>query len=340
MSNISSVNLTADMTGNTTFNNLGIDINASSSTGNITINETAGNNLSITTGSGNDTVNLSNGNDSVELGEGSDRVNISHTNLDINDNITDSGTVGTDTLNITSSGNIDSANLIDVSGFENLNLYSGDDNISFDNLTEFNNFINEFTDIVDSGGNDTLSFGSSSISGDLDFSKLSEFENLNLSSNDDNITLSGDEPSNINGGAGNDNFTLDFANIDNFTIDGGSDTTADRVSLTGTTQNITSDTVFGHANSFTNMEEIDFTNLNLDGTAGSAEFELTADLLNSWAGDSSTSLKLILDADDASKLKFTDSSNTVQGDGASSISAGTYTLNDNGTTVTLDIEIQ
>ncbi|PUE63302.1 hypothetical protein B0174_12050, partial [Arcobacter caeni] len=67
MSNISSVDLTANMTGNTTFNNLSVDINASSSTGNITINETAGNNLSIITGSGNDEVNLSNGNDTVEL---------------------------------------------------------------------------------------------------------------------------------------------------------------------------------------------------------------------------------------------------------------------------------
>ena len=77
----------------------------------------------------------------------------------MNDNISDTGSTGTDVLNITNSGTIDSANLIDAKGIETLNLSSGNDTITFDDTAEFNAFRNNFTDIVDAGGSDTLSFG-------------------------------------------------------------------------------------------------------------------------------------------------------------------------------------
>jgi hypothetical protein len=296
----------------------------------VTINDSAGNE-NITGTSNSDTLNLNGGNDTVNLGEGSDTVNVNIGNIDANDNITDTGTSGIDTLNVNGAGTIDSAALIDVNGFETLNLGSSDNTITFDDSTEFNAFRNEFTDIVDAGGNDTLSFASSAVTGNLDFSKLTEFENLNLSSVDDNITLSGDEPENVNGLAGNDTFSLDFSNVSNFTIDGGAND--DTVNITGTSSSISSDTNIFAAGAFDNIETLDLTAVNLtvgsDTSDGgtSAEYQLTGSLINSWT--SSNSLKLTLDADSASKLEFTNSTGTKYGgddSNTTSITNGTYTL--------------
>ena len=192
---VGSGNLAITMTSGQTLDLSGI---TNSLSGNLTIEDSAGNE-NITGTSVNDTLTLSSGNDTVNLGDGSDVINTTIANLNTADNISDTGTTGTDTLNITNSGTIDSANLIDVSGIEILNLSGGNDTITFDDTAEFNAFRDNFTDIIDAGGNDTLSFGSTAVTGDLDFSKLGEFENLNLSSANDNLTISGDEPTNING---------------------------------------------------------------------------------------------------------------------------------------------
>jgi hypothetical protein len=227
-------------------------------------------------------------------------------------------------------------------------MSNSDDTITFDDKTEFDNFISEFTTITDTGGNDTLSFGSTAVSGDLDFSKLEEFENLNLSSGNDSLTISSDEPENINALDGDDSFTLDFSNIDNFTLDGAAG--SDSIILTGTSNAISADENFGHGNSFNNIETLDFTNFDMDTSSG-AEFELTGVLITQWT-DSNYSLKLTLDSDDASRLEFTDvGPDGIAGNGndtkyggddadATAMANGTYTLRDtvNDVDVTLTID--
>ena len=219
-------------------------------------------------------------------------------------------------------------------------MSASDDTIAFDDTTEFNAFRNEFTNIVDAGGNDTLSFGTSAVTGDLDFSKLGEFENLNLSSVSDNLTISGDEPDNINGLGGDDQFTLNFSNVSNFNINGGSG--EDKVNITGTSSSISTDTNIFGAGAFDNIEALDLTATNLvvgaDTSDGgtNAEYTLTGSLINSWT--SSNSLKLTLNSDVASKFEFTNNSGTKYGGDDSdrtAIANGTYTL-DNGATLIID----
>jgi len=306
--------------------------------GNLTISDNTGNE-NITGTAGNDILNMSSGNDTVNLGGGNDTINVTVANLDINDNITDAS--GTDILNITTSGTIDSANLIDVSGIETLNLSSGDDTITFDTVTEFNNFRNEFTtDIVDAGGTDSLSFGSSAISGDLDFSKLAEFENLNLSSVADSLIVSGDEPDIINGLGGDDTFTINFSNLANFDFDGGSGT--DTVSVNGTGTGATADGAdFGTVTSatFTNIETLDLTGLDFSGFGDDQEYLFTDALLDSWNGAGST-FTLKINAEDAENIKFTEQSGTIRdgngaGDSGNTITTGDYDLGN--TTLHIDI---
>jgi hypothetical protein len=318
-----------------------LNLSSVTSTGTITINDAAGNE-NITGTSAADILNLTSGDDTINLGGGNDTINIAHSNIDINDNITD--TSGTDILNITSSGMIDSANLIDVSGIETLNLSSGDDTITFDDVTEFNNFRTEFSNIVDAGGTDNLSFGLASVIGDLDFTNLSEFENLNLSSSADNLTVSGDEPANIFGLDGDDIFTLNFSNLTN--LNAGNDT--DTVALTGNTgTSISADTVFGKAAQFDNIETLDMSNLTLNTADANTEFEITSSLIDEWT-DADNDLTLVLNgASQADQIKFTDVGvDGLKGTGddrvfdgqANVASAGTYTLDETtGTTLTIDL---
>ena len=302
-----------------------LNLSSITSTGTLTINDSSGNeNISGT--SSNDTLNLNGGNDTVNLGDGSDTVNVNISNLNTNDNITDTGASGTDTLNVNGAGTIDSSALIDVSGFETLKLGSSDNTITFDDTTEFNAFRNEFTDIVDAGGNDTLSFGSIAVTGDLDFSKLSEFENLNLSSTNDNLTLSGDEPSNINGLGGNDQFTLDFSSVK--TLNGGLDT--DTVKFTGATSTISTDSQFTPNSSFINIEELDISSLSLNTANASTEFEFTDALLQSWTGNATGNLKLSLTSSQAELIKFTDTTSGTERNSYSSGNTGSD-ISDNTT---------
>ncbi|MGB5793416.1 hypothetical protein, partial [Poseidonibacter sp.] len=147
---------------------------------------------------------------------------------------------------------------------------------------------------------------------------------------------------------GDDDFTLDFTNIDSFNIDGGSDTSGDKVNLTGSTNSISSDTNLANVNAFDNIEEIDFSNLTLNVNADNsdggtnAEFNLTADLIKNWT-DNANSLKLTLTSDDASKLEFTDKlGNKIGGDDSDSSAITdntTYTLSDGTNDISLVIDI-
>lgn len=185
-----------------------------------------------------------------------------------------------------------------------------------------------------------VSFGTTAVTGDLDFSNLSEFENLNLSSANDNLTISGDEPDNINGLGGDDQFTLNFSNVSNFNINGGDG--EDKINVTGTSSSISTDTNIFGAGAFDNIEALDLTATNLDVGADTsdggtyAEYTLTGALINSWT--SSNSLKLTLDADAASKFEFTNNYGTKYGgddSGTTAITNGSYTL-DSGATLIVE----
>jgi len=303
-----------------------LDLSSINSTGTVTINDSTGNE-DITGTSTDDILNLNSGNDTVNLGAGNDTIKVDIADLDINDNITD--TSGTDNVTFNDSGTIDSADVIDFSGIETLNMYSGDDTVTFDDVSEFDNFRNEL-DVVDSGGTDTLKFGSTSVTGDLNFNNLDEFENLELSSTNDDVTLSGDEPDNIYGLGGDDSFTLDYSNVSSFTtIDGGAD--VDEVIVQGTFA--ANNTDFGTVNDYDNIETLDISGMSLTGT-DSDEIQFTGDLINEWTngGAVSGALTLQLTADQMENIGYTDSGSTYQ----SSVSDGvTYNL-ENGATLTIE----
>lgn len=231
-----------------------------------------------------------------------------------------------------------------LSGFENLNLSNGNDIILFDDTTQFNDFNTNFNSIDANGGSDTIEFDSSSVNGNLDFSNLSGFENLNLSSASDSIVLDLDEPSNIDGKAGDDNFSLDFSNIGNFTIEGGAN--SDTISLSGNAVEVTNDLdkLFGNLESFNGIEHIDISSLN--GGAGFSsdldkEFEITNSMVEDWLGSTSGDLKLSLTKEQAENLSFTTSdlqehNSSISGSANSIDDGGVYNL-DGDTTLTIDL---
>ena len=222
--------------------------------------------------------------------------------------------------------------MIDFSGIETLNMYSGDDTVTFDDVSEFDNFRNELN-VVDSGGTDTLQFGTTSVTGNLDFTNLDEFENLELSSVADNITLSGDEPDNIYGLGGDDTFTLDYSNVSSFTtLDGG--VGSDEISLTGTFA--ANNANFGSVDDYDNIETLDISNMSLTGTDDN-EVIFTDALFDSWNG-AGTNFTLKLDSSQAENISITAGGTTYDGaatgDSGSTISETTYNLGN--TTLTID----
>ena len=253
--------------------------------------------------------------------------------------------IGYEDITVSSSGSYNATDILDFDTSGKLNLASGDDTITFDNKTEFDNFKNKFSDIIDAGGNDTIKFASSSVSGDLDFGKLTEFENLELSSTNDSITLSGDEPSNVKGLGGDDSFTLDFSKVSSFTTDGGSG--SDTVSITGDTgSDITSDTAIGFYSNLNNIETIDFTNLTFNVGSDTSDGGTKADYVfnGEWIHtiSSNDEITLILDSDDAGKLEFRDNNNVKYGgddSDANTITNGTYTLHDDADNLDVTLHI-
>ncbi|MFV0561541.1 beta strand repeat-containing protein [Malaciobacter mytili] len=315
--------------------------NVSSTLGVVTINDSASN-VNIQGSAGDDILNLNGGDDTANLANGNDSVNIDIANLSNADSI--DGSIGSDSFNFTTSGTIDSDAFSNIVNFETLNFSNGNDVILFDDITDFTNFNNKFTTINDLGGNDTINFGSISITGDLDFSKLDDFETLNLSSSDDDISISGDEPTNINGEGGNDTFALDFNNIGSFNLDGGAN--SDKVKVSGNGISITNDldNLFGGAENFTNIEHLDITSLN-GGAAFSSdvekEFEITASMVEEWLGSTNGNLKLSLTKAQAENLSFTTSDSqehntSVSGSANSIDNGGVYNL-DADTTLTIDL---
>jgi hypothetical protein len=278
-------------------NDTSLDLsNISSSIGTVTINDdTNGNN--ITGSDGNDTLNLSSGNDTVNLGAGDDTINISSmNNLTSSDAITDSS--GTDTLNINGNGTIASTDF-NVGGFENLNLSSGVDEVTFSDKSSFDTFTNKFTNIDTGDADDEFSF-SSQVTEDLDFSNVSSLEKLSFSNADDTVTFGSDELGagigtldlgngentvnlnadtsssvSVTGGTGTDEFVVDFSRVSeqDYTVNGAGGT--DTINLSGYSGQTATNAL---NNVFGNMEEL---NLSDSGT-----FTIDAELINSWNSSS------------------------------------------------------
>ncbi|MGJ0359846.1 hypothetical protein NG785_09320 [Aliarcobacter cryaerophilus] len=330
----------------------------------VTINDSTGNE-NITGTSSNDVLNLSSGNDTINLGAGDDTINVSNmSDLTSADIITD--TSGIDTLNINGNGTIASSDF-NVSGFENLNLSTGADVVTFTDKSSFDTFKSKFSSAVDTkGGDDEFKF-SSAITEDLDFTKIANLEKLSFSENNDIVTFGSDEFNagiktldlgngqnkaylnadttssvQVNGGANSDEFVLDFTRIEqgDYKVDGGDG--EDKIYVTGTSSSISTDTNIFGAGAFDNIEALDLTATDLvvgaDTSDGgtNAEYTLTGALINSWT--SSNSLKLTLDADAASKFEFTNNYGTKYGgddSGTTAITNGSYTL-DNGVTLIVE----
>jgi hypothetical protein len=254
------------------------------------------------------------------------------------------------TVDLSSSGDFE---MIDFSNIDNgeidsLNFANNDDSVSFSDKSSFDSWADKFKNIdFGSSSQDSISFDDA-VNADLDFSKISNLENLNLSNENDNITLSKDEPENINGNGGNDTFALDFSNIGNFNLDGGAN--SDEVNVTGSASNLTQDgSDFGTVTdaNFTNIESLNLSNLDFSGFGDEFEFEFTDSLLTDWlSGSGTTNFTLKLNSSDAEHIKFTGENTNLNdgnkvydgqgtGDSGNIISDGsTYDLGD--TTLTID----
>lgn len=358
LTNVTSV-LTADIdNGATTLSNLGVNLDATNSSSNLTITETTGKSLTITGGSGDDTFNMSDGTDTVNLGAGNDTINVANGNLTSADTISDtSGT--SDTLNVTGGGSIASTVFTNVSGIENLNFDATNaDTVTFTDDASFNAWTGKFGTIDAKGGSDTISFGSA-VNADLDFTKLHNFETLTFSGFDDSVTFGSDEYSaglrtlnlgdgtnsatlndtssavQVNGGTGSDSFTLDFTRLTqgDYNINGGTGAGSDTVTFsTGSTSSISTDTDFStmFTSTITNIEAMDIKNVTLNTADSNTEFNFTDTMIKQWTGNATGTLSLSLTSAQTELIKFTDSGNTVHD---TQLSAGTYnyTLKDDTT---------
>jgi hypothetical protein len=170
--------------------------------------------------------------------------------------VTDAGSFSDTDFNQISNGDI-----------ATLNFAVGDDSISFANQTSFDSWADKFEEVdFGSSNSDSVSFNNA-VNGELDFSNISELENVNLSGDADSVTLTPNSDTiAVDGGAGEDNFTLDFSSIGRFEIDGGSGD--DTVTLSDSSTAINISNTFSN---FTNFEALDFSgasnNITLDATA-------------------------------------------------------------------------
>jgi len=233
------------------------------------------------------------------------------------------------TVDYTSAGTLDFSNIDDIGAIDAINFANGTNEVQLDDLTEFGKF-DDITVTDSDGTDDTISFGTTSVTGNLDFGNINGFENLELSSVNDDITLSGDEPENVYGLGGDDTFTLDYSHVSTFTtLDGGAGT--DEIELQGTFA--ANNALFGTTDDYDHIETLDISNMTLNG-ADTDEIQFTGDLINEWTnnGSNNGSLTLQLKADQMENIGYTDSGSTYH----NSVSDGsTYTLN-NGAELTIE----
>jgi len=112
----------------------------------------SGDSLTVLGGAGNDTIMLGVGSDSVNAGDGDDLVTIALTSFTDNDSI--DGDTGTDTLRLTTSGNVADTLFTNVTSMEILELANGTNNVTLH--TEAYNAGNGISTVVGGTGNDTI----------------------------------------------------------------------------------------------------------------------------------------------------------------------------------------
>jgi len=255
---------------------------------------------------------------------------------------TDIINLGDDTANITTAGTFAPTEFGNIESGDITTLIFSDstDTLAFTDESSFDDFRAKFSTIdLGSSSDDTLSFssavGASGNLADLDFSNISDLENLDFSGSDDYISLSGDEPSNIDLGDGDDVVELSFSELSNFTIDGG--VGSDRVNLTGDSQTV-NDTDFAN---LANIEALDF-----EGSANNIIID--AATINDWLDGSGTfTIKgadddtLNISTDDANYRWFDSSDSTWKDTDLNDVAPATYqidTNNDDSANFTLEKE--
>ena len=317
-----------------------IDLNNFIVSNSLTINDSTGDE-DISGTSSSDTLNLNSGNDTIDLGGGDDTIDVATmANLTSADIITDSA--GTDTLNINGAGTIASSDF-NVSGFENLNLSSGVDEVTFTDKSSFDSFKGKFSSGIDTkGSSDEFSF-SSQVTNDLDFSNVSNLESLDFNGTNNSITYGSEEATagveNITLGTGTDNFNLDFSNIASLSnVDG--ETGTDTITLT----NYNNATVTSALNGvFDNMETLDL--------SGTGTFTIDSEVINNWRDSGNSIFTISGSSDDTLNITTSDANyrwTTNESDWAgtgnsndiSNAGAGDYFIdinNDNTTDITLHV---
>ncbi len=335
--NVSGVTLTADIDGGSaTLSNLGINIDASNSSSNLTVDVESGV-TSVNTGSGDDNIQLA----------ANDMTNA----LTIDAN----GAIVSDKITLTSSAlDLASGDFANVSNVEELDFFSGNDtltmatgSIGLDNIQlnlgggddTYKVDADDLTsaDIVDGGiGTNTLEVTSAGTITDADFTNISNFDVLSLSNGADSITLDNEADQALVDGAsvfGNDdadNFTVDFSKIGKFVIDGGTGagagTNNDTVALTG------SGTTSIVNTQFDNIENLNITGLNTGDT-----LDITYDNLKAWSQSGATEFTMSVN-DTAGVIDTNNQFQQVDNTGTTNITTtGDYTFTDGVDSITLHV---
>ena len=223
------------------------------------------------------------------------------------------GTAGNDTIDLTT---------LDANLASALTVQSGTGNDTLTGRSTINETF-EFAggdfnqnDVIDggTGGTDTLSVTSATTLSDVDFTNVRNLEQLNLSSGNDNVTLSTKASSafitgtTVSANGGNDSLTIDFSNLGQFTLDGGAG--SDTVTTNGGTLNLSGGNV-SLGLSASNIETLDIQTLTLSGGDGNAiagkALEIKDTDIASWTtGSAGGTLQLDITSTQAIDIELND----------------------------------
>jgi len=294
-------NITSAVTANldngaTTLSGVGVNVDASNSSSAVTTILTDITGLTINTGSsGNDIVNATALSDLKSVTVlGSDNVTVNLTNGDVDA----SGMSGTPVVTV--NGGTGSNDIKTAGGADIINLSSGDDTVATGSGSDTVNIDGnnlDLNDVIDAGTGDTdiLNITANGTIADIDFTQLLNFNTLNMTVNADSVELSSEAAgafeagSTVNGLAGDDNFTIDFSNLGQFTIDGGSD--SDSVITSGGTLDASGNTTLGL--NADNIETLDISSLNITNTSATEHLQITQSDIEAWT-DTNDDISLLL----------------------------------------------
>jgi len=295
--NVSDVTLTADIDGgNATLNNLGIDIDATNSDSNLTINANENANV-ITGGSGDDTINGGTGGDVLNGGAGDDTF-VFAVGDEVGDSIDGGTSLNGDTIVVQGTGSFDftsaltSVEKIDMSDVSDQTLKIDAETAASD-LTEI------------SGNSSGVDIVKMDVATDIDLSNITTLSGIDHM--EYNITTGSD----VVATSISDQFTIDFSQLGNAkTLDGVVDAEADSVSLVGSVDLSTSNATIADSE-FANITTLDITSLTLDN-GGTNDLSISTDNLDAWMESGETTLTLdIVDDTQGQDVSYTNGTTTI-----------------------------